>query len=766
MCLILFVAVLRLWTWYLPVKYTSRQCLETERDDAVDTIQQVSAQNSELLAQISELQLMNDKTLKDRNSTRHEHGRLATEKIILENQLAQLQIQLQTQSDIEARCLELEASLERSEESLERSKRLRLDEDSERKALSSQATRAKEELEEVKTRLMLKVEVLRVDHREALNLVKKPRDAAVAALPTSSYRLHRQLEAQKDEISLLRTDLAAQKTKLGAQLPEQPLQSSAPKVDTESKRLGQYQAQIAELKAEIKAKEASAKKTPELTSLENDGDQANQETRIEELQRQLNAKDAAYKDLESRELENTRNQLAQIADLKGEIASANAKHATLHEKHQNLLTHSQSREGYYQGLLKTKDVEIERINAQRLEEHRSQCIRIKALEDDLEAKDNAMDVDTGSDHVCDHSRCLDQTHVCDHSKCINEANLREEKISSLSASLMGRNIEDGRHQTRTMAEGLRMEGLRGQLEDQKAVIEKLQLAVGTRDRDWAQLRRSLQLGEEHDLASVERLLCQWQSNSASQDHKCDHSACERRILADSNRISELTNSVSSLNTKLADKDLKIGSLTADNQYVSRKANQAVKATKDLLQKKEKELEAEKAGRQRAIESEREIAKVRFQSNNPLRDEVLGLRKALAEMTTSRDKSRDANETYRKQSAEARDKADQAEVEKWGAETERAQLVKLVEELQGKKASVVEKTAPVVAGAAPVVEEAAPVVKETAPVVEEAATAVEETAGVEEEEDRMETEQAPTASRKRRNDGEEDDPRPAKILRDE
>lgn len=321
---------------------------------------------------------------------------------------------------------------------------------------------------------------------------------------------------------------------------------------------------------------------------------------------------------------------------------------------------------------------------------------------------------------------------------------------------MGRDIEDGRHQTKTMVEALKMEGFRGQLEDQKAVIQKLQLAVETRNRDWAQLRRSLQLGEEHDLASVERLLCQWQSNSASQDHKCDHSACERRILADSNRISELTDSVSSLQTQLADKDLKIGSLTGDNQFLSRKANQAVKATKDLLQKKEKELEAEKAGRQKAIESEREIAKMRFQSNNPLRNEVLGLRKALAEMTTSRDKCRDANETYRKQSAEARNKADQWEVEKWGAEKERDQVVKLLEELQGKKASVVEKTAPVV-------EKAALVVEEAAPVVEEAASAVEETAGVQEE-DRMETEQAPSASRKRQNDGE-GDPRPAKILRE-
>lgn len=395
MCLIIFVAVLGLWTWYVPPKPSSRRCLETERDDAVDKTQQALAQNSELLAQNSELmaqnselQLMNDKVIADRISTRNEYGCLATEKIILENQHARLQIQLQTKSDIEERCLELEESLERSE-------RLRLDEDSERKALSSQARRAKKELDELKTRLMLKKEV------------KKPRNAAIAALPTSSDRLHRQLEAQKEEISILRTDLAAQKKKLGAQLPEQPLQSSAPKLDTEKKRLGEYQAQIAELKAEIKANVASAKENSELTSLENDRDQANQKTRIEELQRQLNAKDAAYKDLESRKLEDTTNQLAQIADLQGEITSANAKHATLHQKHENLLAHSKSREGYYQGLLKTKDDEIERINAQHLEKHRSQCIRIKALEDDLEAKDNAMDVDTGSDHVCDHSRCLD-----------------------------------------------------------------------------------------------------------------------------------------------------------------------------------------------------------------------------------------------------------------------------------------------------------------------------------------------------------------------
>lgn len=59
------------------------------------------------------------------------------------------------------------------------------------------------------------------------------------------------------------------------------------------------------------------------------------------------------------------------------------------------------------------------INAQHLEERQSQRVKIKVLQNALDVRHNATNVDTVPDHVCDHSKCPDQ------------ANLREAHISSL-----------------------------------------------------------------------------------------------------------------------------------------------------------------------------------------------------------------------------------------------------------------------------------------------------------------------------------------------
>lgn len=163
---------------------------------------------------------MSDKTTVDRNSYRHDYGLLATENTILGNKLARLQ----SQPDLEAKCFDLESSLDQSraeclglEKSLERSKRLRQDEDSERRALSTQARLAKRKLSGVKTMLMLELECLKVDHREELDLVRKQRDDARATLPTNSHRLHEELKAKDDEMTLLRANLKAQEIKSGVQ---------------------------------------------------------------------------------------------------------------------------------------------------------------------------------------------------------------------------------------------------------------------------------------------------------------------------------------------------------------------------------------------------------------------------------------------------------------------------------------------------------------------------------------------------------------------
>lgn len=90
-----------------------------------------------------------------------------------------------------------------------------------------------------------------------------------------------------------------------------------PSLDSKAEAISGYQSQIAELKGVLKAQEAFQKDT-ERGSWENTRDQASQDlqieasvvaasqARIEEPER-LEAKDAAHKDLESRQLENTRH---------------------------------------------------------------------------------------------------------------------------------------------------------------------------------------------------------------------------------------------------------------------------------------------------------------------------------------------------------------------------------------------------------------------------------------------------------------------------
>ncbi|MCJ1269021.1 hypothetical protein MMC22_008909 [Lobaria immixta] len=207
LCSAVFVACLTLWTWYnSPLKPSSRRDLEAEIVDALDTIQRLVTRNSELQARF-------DKTLEDHNSTGRDYGLLATEKIILENKLARLQLQ----PDLQEKCWELESSLDESqarcldlETSLARSKRLRSDEDSERKALSMEAKQAKSELEKIKAKMQ--------------------RDKAITAVPTSVSQLHK-------EKTLLQATLETQKAKFEAQLAEQSQRIHQQNLDLRSARL-------------------------------------------------------------------------------------------------------------------------------------------------------------------------------------------------------------------------------------------------------------------------------------------------------------------------------------------------------------------------------------------------------------------------------------------------------------------------------------------------------------------------------------------------
>ena len=290
--------------------------------------------------------------------------------------------------------------------------------------------------------------------------------------------------------------------------------------------------------------------------------------------------------------------------------------------------------------LQKKNAELERLRAQHDNERKPQSTNIKALNSAMDAQDNAMDADIILENAMDVDAVRD--HFYDHSQCLDRANVREGTIETLKASLIGRDIKIGRLQSEAREQGMKMEGLLAQLTDQRAEIEKLQQSVKTRGSN-----------------------------------------------ANTNEMIKMHDTVSSLTAKLEDQDRKMSSLTRDTQNACRRANAKVKTTRDQLQAKEKELQEEKARWQSALEAERAIARQRFASSNPLQAELVGLKKALAEMTNNRDKCRAANETYRMQSFEARKAVEEGGRVQRTVEKQRDELVEAVEQLQRKMTSMVE-----------------------------------------------------------------------------
>lgn len=291
--------------------------------------------------------------------------------------------------------------------------------------------------------------------------------------------------------------------------------------------------------------------------------------------------------------------------------------------------------------LQKKNAELERLSAQHGNERKSQSTNIKALESAIDAQDNAMDADIIQENNAMEVDAV-REHVYDHSQCLDRANVREGLIETLKASLIGRDIKIGRLESEAREQGMKMEGLIAQLTDQKAEIEKLQQSVRT---------------------------------SGSN--------------ANTNEMIKMHDTVSSLTAKLEDQDRKMSSLTRDTQNACRRANAKVKTTRDQLQAKEKELQEEQARRQSALEAERAIARQRFASSNPLQAELVGLKKALAEMTNNRDMCRVANETYRMQSFEARKAVEEGGRVQRMMEKQRDELVEVVEQLQRKMTNMVE-----------------------------------------------------------------------------
>lgn len=280
----------------MPLKQSSRHNLEAERDVALNRMYNIEAARDDALNMIQQLLAWNSE---------YDDGLLATEIIILKNKLAQSEIE---STNLAEKCLELEQTFRRS-------KLLRRDEEAECERLLSEAIRVKAELVDVKAKLMLKVESLKADHKEAMDLVKQ-RDEAIAIFSTDSHQLHKELKAKNDKIALLKVTLESEKSKFRAQL----------------------------------------------------GRQSSDQARIKELEGLIKAEDAVHKDCESSEL----NAQAEIGRLESVTAPMDAERTTLCKQHH---ARSKAQQGYNEGLLEAKEAELELVNAQDLKEHEAQSIK-------------------------------------------------------------------------------------------------------------------------------------------------------------------------------------------------------------------------------------------------------------------------------------------------------------------------------------------------------------------------------------------------------
>lgn len=531
-----------------------------------------------------------------------------------------------------------------------------------------------------------------VAERDSALLLIKELEARNSELQTLEDKTREDRDAYRDEFGRLNTEIISQANTI-AQLESRPdLQAQLDSTMDELHRSydrcrdleegSERKALSAELQRanrKIEKLEASLNRAkivaPELTRLENTRDQASQggqdkgsKARIEELEAALKAAD------KGQELENTRNQLAG--------------------------TNKQQSE---------RIAELERENAHLRQEHRSQLKTINALRESVDEQNNAMAVEAPA-------------HECDHSRCFNEVNLREQKITAMDASLKKGRLQYERLEATSNDWGMR-------LQEREAANGRLREALGASERSWSQLRGSLQLGEEHDFGSVQLLLCQWQANAANQAanqaHQCDHSACIRQIQADSEEIAALRRDKSSLAAQVDNKEQQITAAKTEGQKAFRRANQATKVAKDQLEAAQRDLAAEKAGRQAAVDAERRIARERFEANNPLREVVVGLKKELERRTAERDSSRANNEAFRRETTKSLAKVAEGEGHVVEVEKQRDGLVVAVGELHGRMAGMVEV----------------------------------------DREGEMEGVEDGTVSKKRQNTGE-GDARPAKILRDE
>ena len=684
LCCLLFVACLLVCTWYKwPIERISREDLRQTKEHALAKAKLLEQEN----ARLHGMALRADQ---HRMNWMQEHAKVATEKIILGNQIANMELKL-------AEVPRLEADIEALEESLERAhcwKRGNWEDDFtvlKRKAarFAADAREAEQSLSEFQSESLSK-----------LTKVRKERDEAVRKLKTATNCNHQDLfertNAQNKEIVRLRKTLLAERAASHDRLAERMSESSQLQWDLKAEQLHHRElkaafevlaiaaapAQVTALVQQdpvcVQASDDSEKQL-QLTRLENTRDQASTDLlkehqgRIEQLEQLLQAKDAARRDSGS---ESLGNQLDETENLKETIAQREADYALLQAQQSAASMDLQIQLKECQDSLAAKAAELSRNNAshlaelaQHLGDLANERVKSANLQNALSERDMGMDIDT---HI---------GHVCDHSQCVKPGSQEGQAIVQQQTAAMARDLKVGELKKASVQKEVEMVGLRALVDDKKAAIQQLQDKLATSDSQMSHLKNFLGLSDKHDLASMERVMATWkaaseQVSAANQGHTCDHSVCDKRHRASTKEIDDLGHSLKGMTAKFEDRERKLAFQATEMQKASRKSNMGIKEMGDRLRSKEKEWEAERAGHQAALAKEREVAKERYEKTNPLRDQVAGLRKALEEMRKERDRSRKANEAFQKDSAEAREVARESEAAQLEAARQRDELARV------------------------------------------------------------------------------------------
>lgn len=712
LCSAVFVGLLLLISWYSsPVERVVRQDVQAERDQAVAEAREQDARSSELQKMLDEANRDHQAWANDYGNKAQENiilqNRLDQYQALPDYpaqiwELEKANEKLEQSLETARRCVRIEESNSAKLSSKAKNAQHEID-----------AAKAKldQQLYSFKVRHLEDLAVVRKERDAARKALAKGLSQLKEELRKASTKqcthqdLYERCNYQDQVIAQLKADLSAQRAKFEAQVAEHSSQISKLSADVEAgereyeelevnhldvtdklnsatsqseeagQEIGRLQSQLEKLSLRLAdnaststttrtnttadatattttdaATTTTTTTTPELTRLENERDQANQEvaekvSRIEELEKLASQQEAeltALRTTSSHQQGETRQTLnllqAKEADLAAKEADLAAKEAELQESN---------------GELAAKNADIDNLRTA------------------LANRDNAMDThadDPESNQSLEEPReamDLDIAPVHDHSICAHQIADRDQQIAQMDLVVFEKNATIAKLQQEAQAQDLKINGLGQQLQDSNASV-----AVTARQVDL--LRESMGLGTDASFDAVMSQLSQWKAGSVQNAttaaaHQCDHPVCTSQALASSHEIAELRKAKEELAQKVAFHPTAIQRL-----------NGGIKELDDRLKAKEVELAAEKVGRAKAVDQERIVARQRFELNNPLVEEVRRLKKACQNMQAERDASRQANDVYRKQSIQAHGEVREKEKELVEQETQLGQQLRQTE----------------------------------------------------------------------------------------